>query len=185
MIPVGYLAKRIARRPDWLAAPGVEDVYAVSGCLSVNFADYVPYWKHNGYWLFNSAEAIRSLARAQSIDLAGCQVFYYEAFELEFDDRAGVWQPFGPEDAFETAVVLPSARRLEGYDIVTFSAHAGPECSPLSCNGLARTIRTNRHCLLASLVEATACLERGALGNSEPGPFRVLAVYSITALPSP
>jgi hypothetical protein len=178
MIPVGYMGKRVARRPGWLAAAGVEDIYSVSGCVSPHFADYVPYWKHNGYWFFDTVEAIQSLARAQSIDLAGCQIFYYEVFEQEFDDRTRHWQAFVPEEAFRTAVRAPAAKRLEGYDVVTFSAHTGPECSPLSCNGLAASIRTNRHCLLISLKEATECIESGALGDSEPGPLRVFAVYS-------
>ena len=43
------LFKRIATRPDWLHAQGVVDIYSLSGCVSANFADYVQYWKHNGY----------------------------------------------------------------------------------------------------------------------------------------
>jgi hypothetical protein len=48
----------------------------------------------------------------------------------------------------------------------------------LSCNGLAAEIETNQHCLLRSLEEAQQLLESGRFDNSEPGPFRILAVYS-------
>jgi hypothetical protein len=57
MIPVGYMAKRVCRTPDWLGAPHVIDVYSVSGCISENFADYIQYWRHNGYWLFDSPDS--------------------------------------------------------------------------------------------------------------------------------
>jgi len=44
MIPVGYMAKRVSKSPDWLEAAQVIDVYSVSGCISENFADYFKYW---------------------------------------------------------------------------------------------------------------------------------------------
>lgn len=177
MIPAGYLAKKVAPRHDLLAAPAVEDFYSVSGCLSKDFADYVPYWKHNGYWLFNSAADIEALARELSIDLSGCRLFYYEVFEQEFDDEAMSWQAFEPEP-IETAVVPPTDWRLEGYDVVSFSARTTPECSPLSCSNVAETVPTNRHCLLETLDEARRLLESGAFADTEPGPFRIFAVYS-------
>jgi hypothetical protein len=179
MTPAGYMAKKIVKRPGWLQAAAVEDVYSVSGCISMYFADYIKYWKHNGYWLFDSVESIHSVAREHSIPMEGCKLFYYEVFEREFNDKNRTWQPFGPEASFKTSVVLPAEKRLEGYDVVTFSAHTSPECSPLSCNNVARTVPTNRRCLLGSFDEAKARVEAGAFDNSEPGPFRIFAVYSI------
>ena len=60
MVPVGYMAQRVARRPEWLAAERVSDIYSVSSCASDYFADYIKYWKHNGYWLFDSPAIIPS-----------------------------------------------------------------------------------------------------------------------------
>jgi hypothetical protein len=177
MIPAGYLAKKVALREDWLAAAGVDDIYSVSGCLSKDFVDYIPHWKHNGYWLFNSVADIQSLARELSIDLSDCRLFYYEIFELELDEETMKWQAFEPEP-FGIAVVPPAGWRLEGYDVVSFYARSSAECSPLSCNSLAETIPTNRHCLLETLDEAKQLLEGGAFADVEPGPFRIFAVYS-------
>jgi hypothetical protein len=73
----------------------------------------------------------------------------------------------------------PKEKFIEGYDIVTFSQGVSPECSPLSCNNLAADIPTNRHCLLDSFEEAKHLLESGLFNNSEPGPFRIFAVYSV------
>ena len=64
MIPIGYMYKRIVLRPDWLKADAVVDVYSLSGHMSEDFADYINYWKHNGYWLINSPEVMEDLARS-------------------------------------------------------------------------------------------------------------------------
>jgi hypothetical protein len=39
MMPVGYMAKRVSVRPDWIKVERVADVYSVSGCVSEDFAD--------------------------------------------------------------------------------------------------------------------------------------------------
>jgi len=179
MIPAGYMLKHVARRPAWLKAPLVDDIYSVSGCVSANFADYVPYWKHNGYWLFDAPAAMRALAQANALDLAGTTLFYYEVFEEEFDEAARSWTGFAPDASLPTHVEKPSAPRLEGYDVATFWARTSPECSPLSCNGLAENLGVNRHCLFASLAAARQALDAGAFDKSEPGPFRVFAVYTV------
>ena len=178
MVPAGYLAKRVVA-PEGMGLERVSSIYSVSGCISQYFADYIKYWKHNGYWFFDSIESIELLAREHSIPLQDCRIFYYEVFDQEFDDENNRWQPFPPEGSFKTAVVPPAKTQLEGFDVVTFSVHTSPECSPLSCNNVATTVPTNRHCLLSSFDEAKARVEAGAFENSEPGPFRIFAVYTI------
>lgn len=179
MIPVGYMAKRVRIRPEWLRSERVADIYSVSNCVSNDFADYIHYWKHNGYWFFDTPETIRQLAREHSIDLEGTTLFYYEVHEREFHDVQGRWTTFGPEPSFPTEVVVPSGTVLEGYDVVTFSAGTGPECSPLSCNALAAEVEANPHCLLVSLEEAQRLLESGRFRIAEPGPYRIFAVHSL------
>ena len=178
-IPAGYMAKRVSPRPDWLHAERVTDLYSVSGCVSNDFADWVPYWKHNGYWLFDSAEAIQQLARAQGLDLDEASLFFYEVHDQEFDPDQRCWTPFAPEPSFTTRVVPPREPTLEGYDVVSFYARNRAECSPLSCNGLAATVETNAHCLLPSFDVARQLLATGAFDDTEPGPFRIFAVHSV------
>lgn len=183
MIPVGYMAKRISKKPDRLQAAQVVDVYSVSACVSEEFADYIDYWKHNGYWLFDSPVVIRDLARENSIELEGKSLFYYEAHEMEFDGQA--WHAYAPEKSPPTNVSVPATKQLEGFDVVTFYAKNAPECSPLSCNGVAKELRTNAHCLLDSFDEAYAHLNTGKFNNAEPGPHRIFAVYSVSWPSSP
>jgi hypothetical protein len=170
--------KHVESRPDWLAAGRVGDIYSLSGCISAPFADYINHWKHNGYWLFNSPAEMRLLAKEMSVSLVGTKLFYYEAYEQEYDEDAKTWAPYDPEPSFITNVALPKHKELEGYDVTTFTVHTSPECSPLSCNSLAVTIPTNWHCLFNTFDEARAALERGDFNDSEPGPFRIIAVHS-------
>jgi len=178
MVPAGYMAKHIIKKPDWLKAENVRDIYSVAGCVSKPFADYIKFWKHNGYWFFDSPEIIQNLARENFIPLEGTTLFYYEVFELEYHEGDSQWRGIGPEKSFKTDVTVPEKLILEGFDIATFSLGNSPECSPLSCNGLAARIKTNLHCLFSSFDEARQSLESGKFDDSEPGPFRILAVYS-------
>jgi hypothetical protein len=171
------MAKRVVERPHWFPAERVSSIYSVSGCLSENFAEYINFWKHNGYWLFDSPDIITDLARENNIDLAETMLFFYQVYELQFN--SGEWTSFEPEPSFGTDVSLPEAKVLEGYDVVTFYVQTSPECSPLSCNSLAAEVETNTRCLLQSFEQARALLENGTFNDSEPGPYRIFAVYSV------
>jgi hypothetical protein len=125
MIPVGYMAKRSCKKPEGFNGqghdlPNVVDIYSVSSCVNDDFANYINYWKHNGYWLFDSPEIIRALAQENSIDLQGTMLFYYEAYEMQLTKEG--WRPFSSESTIPTNVILPSRKKLEGFDVVTFYA---------------------------------------------------------------
>lgn len=105
-------------------------------------------------------------------------LFFYEAYEWEFDDSVDLWRTVIPEPSFPTRIEMPRRKTLEGYDVVTYSCGTTAECSPLSCNSLATELETNQHCLVASFEQAKQLIEEGNFHNSEPGPFRILAVYS-------
>lgn len=179
MTPVGYMFKKVVARPDWLKVNDVKEIYSVSGHISENFCDFINFWKHNGYWLFNSPESMEQLSKEENIDLSECILFYYEVFEKQFDENSKEWSTFEPEPSFFTHVEKPAKARLEGYDVTTFSACTSPECSPLSCNGLATKISVNNHCLFDTFEQAVQSLEAGKFDNSEPGSFRIFAVYTV------
>ena len=176
MIPVGYLAKRIpVQAPDWMKAPGVRSVYSVSACVNTDVTEDIPRWEQNGYGLFNSPEEIRLIARTHGLDLQEAKLFYYEAFEYEFD--GGEWYPTKPDPNYESVVLEAQKKVLEGFDVVAICD--GPAShSPLSCNGLAAEVSTNEHCLFATQQEAEDSLVSGRFEHAEPGPYRIYAVYS-------
>lgn len=178
MIPAGYLYKKVALRPNWVEAPYVQDIYSVSGCVSDSFDDYIHYWKHNGYWLFDTPAIMQMIAKENNLSLAGMKLFYYEFDEREYDEKEGNWSPYEREQ-FPTNVEVPGEFHLEGFDVVTFSGHTSPECSPLSCCNLAKKIPVNSHCLFSTFEQAKGALEAGKFDHSERGPFRIIAVHSV------
>jgi hypothetical protein len=178
MLPAGYMAKRVVNKPDWLKASGVEDIFSVSGCISKDFADYINFWKHNGYWFFDSPEVIVQVAREQSLDLTGTTMFFYEAYEQQFDDAEEQWCPYKRDPSFSTNVRSPQQKTLAGFDVVTSVTRNSPDCSPLSCNSLANEIQTNSHCLIPDFDAAKRLVETGRFNNPEPGPYSIFAVYT-------
>ena len=176
MTPAGYLYKKVEKKSDWFNAENIKDIYSLSPHISKNFTDYIDYWLHNGYWLFDSPDIMEEIIRKENIKLGEMTLFYYEVHELEYDD--GEWAPFLPEKSFTTNIKVPDNKILEGFDVVTFSCRTTPECSPLSCCNLAGKIQVNEHCLLESFQDAEKALSSGFFDNSEPGPFRIFAVYS-------
>lgn len=90
MIPAGYMAKRINKRPDSLSAPNVDDIFSVSGCISERFTDYICYWKHNGFCFFDSSEIIVSLATENSIVLEGTLLFIMKFMRWNLMGKIGI-----------------------------------------------------------------------------------------------
>jgi hypothetical protein len=180
MIPLGYMLVKVAPPPEWMRSPNVELVYSACGCcVSRFFLDYIPLWKHNGWWFFDAPSTLHEIVSDKNLNLSEFTLFYYEAFDQEFDEDTKEWLQIRPEPSFKTDVVVPSDKTLLGYDIVSFSVHTSPECSPLSCNSLASTISTNRFCLLDDFESAFDLTQQDEVANCEPGPYRIIAVYSV------
>jgi hypothetical protein len=179
MIPVGYMYKSVSVKPDWLKAEQVADIYSVSGCISKDFHEWINYWKHNGYWLFNQPSDIQKLVKENFLSLDGMKLFYYKSYEKQWDNHREEWVSYEPEISFETNVKEPVKFVLEGYDIVSFFCQTSAECSPLSCNHMAHEIKVNSHCLLNSFEDAKKLLESDTFINCEPGPYRIFEVYSV------
>ena len=98
------------------------------------------------------ARSHKGVAEEHSIQLEGTSLFYYEAYEMEFDGER--WELWSPEPSFPTNIVLPAVKRQEGFDVVNFTARNSPECVGLSCSILAAQLRTNSHSLFDSFDEA-------------------------------
>ena len=179
MKPIGYMYKSISHKPDWLRKQGVNDIYSVSNCISKDFTDWIKFWKHNGYWFFDSPTIIQNLAKAHNIPLKGLKLFYYLAFEEQWDTNSKQWALFDSDKSFSTNVAQPHDAVIQGYDIISFSCQTSAECSPLSCNLMAQELDVNQHCLLSSFEQAIHYLESGKFNNCEPGPYRIFQVNLI------
>ena len=166
MVPVGYMAKRVPKRSDRLQAPHVVAVFSVSNCNGENFTDYIPYWKDNGYWLFDSPEVIRTVARENSILLAATSLCYYERTKKTLTVNAGLLGRRSHHS--ERTYQRPSGKQLAGFDVVSFTANTSPECSGLSCSSLAADC-AQMHTVLTPLTRPKRTSVAGRLTNPSRG----------------
>jgi hypothetical protein len=179
VIPAGFNLKRVAPSPDWLAAPHVREICSASACISKDFAEFTPFWRHNDFWLFDSPAVIDALVAEHQIEVAGTRLLYFEAYEFEhIGDTPDDWVPLRLSGAFPPKVEPPATARLLGYDVVTWGDVL--ECSPLSCNGMARELSVNAHCLFDTLEAAKAAIDDGRFEGCEPGIYRILSVSEVS-----
>jgi hypothetical protein len=178
MIPAGYMYKLVNASPGGVTAKNVVDIFSVGACgagTSPFFTEYIPYWKHNGYWFFNSPDTLQEIARQDDIDLSRMTLLYYETYGYEFDQsgdsKVAGWVPFECERSFVTDVLIPQEKALAGYDVVEYVCRNSPECSLLSCCDLAAKFTVNSHCLFDTFEEAKKALESGEFRTCEPGPY--------------
>jgi hypothetical protein len=87
----------------------ITDVYSVSSHVNDDFADYINFWKHNGYWIFDSPDIIRSVAIENSISLERTSLFFYEACEMQFDGES--WKAYKPEESLRQMYSCHPPRR--------------------------------------------------------------------------
>lgn len=164
----GYLPKRSTPRPADYDLPGVHEIASVSNCITRTPEIQV--------WLLNEVGFLNDLGTADRLippdQRSEFEVYGYSILDQCF--RNGVGEPWdvprlecaAPGDDFEVL----------GFDAVSRSTSTFFECSPLSCNGAAKTIRVNSCCLLDSLEEAIVAARDFSSENWEPGPYDVVEV---------
>jgi len=179
MIQAGYMYKRIAL-PEGLNCANVTKIYSVSHCISKDFADYIPFWKHNKYWFFNNPQDMDIIIKEQKI-VDEFELLFYELYEKEFDEEEGSWREFMAEESFGYQVTAPAQKEFLGFDIVSYSLGTSPECSPLSCNLLCREVDVNEYCLLDDFNHAIRLTESLNINKAEPGPYRIIGVHRVNS----
>jgi hypothetical protein len=181
MKPAGFMYKKVEKDNDL----PVDDIYCYGGCTTVDFAEFIPYCKHNKYYIFDNPELMQEIAKLETINLNKMLLLYYEIYELQFREVSQQWEEYSSSmTGFPLEnIQIPVLKKLEGFDVTCFSGHSSPECSPLSCSHLAQKVSVNRHCLFSTFEEAKSALENDLfnINNSEPGPFRITAIYSLPA----
>lgn len=180
MVPMGYMAKRIIAKPDWLKNANVKTLFSVSGCNSHNLiCTEEDESLLNGYWMLNCRCDADRVLELGAEDDGQPQTFYYELYPEQWNDSLGKWESFSVDSRRGVTIEVPQTPTLEGFDIVSFSLGDQPECSLLSCSHLAERVKVNEHCLLPTLEDAKSVLASAEFHGCEPGPYRILAVYSL------
>lgn len=170
---IGYFPKKTALRPDYLHAPNVTEICSVSTCISKGPEQWLEYWRHNEYFLYNTPEdalsVIGDLSNRQRYD-----IYAYKQYPLVIESGEVV-----QEQLLEVKVTkLSKSYEFLGYDAVNKTFSDAFECSPLSCNGGAETIKTNKYCLFDTYGDAMVNALRFSIEEKwESGKYYIIEVY--------
>lgn len=179
---VGYFPKQTMARPDGFAPAGIEEIASVSQCISPGPEGWLDAWLHNPLGFYASEDVAWQVAGGHD---PGFDLYAYRMLCVAFP-------PDGPPRHFtleEERIVGGSAIEgvpgpefaCLGWDIagswLGWSQSIGFECSPLTCNGLASGIATNRYGLISRLEEAIPAAIRIAVEQPEPGTYYLLEVW--------
>ena len=177
LVDAGYFPKRVMPRPDWLQAPIVREVCSISECVSPGPPDWIGHWRHNALGWYDTLEGARAVVPAE--EAAQYRLFAYRLLPEVFTATArGPWR--WPDAARVQSIV--SDFQPIGFDVASRSSGdvLSFECSPLSCNGLAKELSVNACCLFAGFDEAVEGAIRFAREQPEPGDYFVVEVLEQT-----
>ncbi len=168
---IGYFPKRRTAAPEWLSGAGVTGIASVSTCIAPGPEAWWSHWRHNDWGLYDGIEDARrvvSEAEREAFD-----IYAYELYPVRFDD--GRREDLDPPPS--TAHALAGSFESLGVDVVSRMRDGGPfECSPLSCNGLARETAVNRNCLAHDVASALVLAASLDARSAEPGPYYIIGV---------
>jgi hypothetical protein len=173
LVLIGYFPKLVYQKPPELLPeiPSVKDIYSVSDCLSEGPPGWLDKWLHNEMFVYDSPELAWSVV--PEVDKDRYTLFAYRLAPCLFDEKGEEAWPL-PELSVSP---LPTYFSLVGYDAVSRTYDACFECSPLSCNSMAKLYPVNEHCLVDSLDAAISMARDFAVGQCEPGPYCVVEVW--------
>ena len=178
MIEVGYFPKRVRARPDWLPAPAAQEICSVSNCVSEPPDGWIQQWRHNWLGWYNTLADARAVVPPEA-----ASEYRLLAYRMHPDLFRGgkTLRVTIPDDVHPEP--MPKEFERLGFDCASKTQPdvLGLECSPLSCNGLAREIAVNCHCLVNALPEALAIAERFSVEQPEPGDYYVIEVLEAPA----
>lgn len=175
---IGFLAKKIAPRPDWLKVESAREICSLSNCISKMHPDAFAQWKHNRFNLYRTeALALEVIPEAERIEYT---TFAYRLWPVKFDQGGqGEFVPekLEGEDPWADELDWSGWERL-GYDLVGMGM-GGFECSPLSCNGYAAECTVNACCLIDDFDEATAIgkIFGDPASHVEPATYYLIEVW--------
>jgi hypothetical protein len=177
--PIGYLVKCTQGRQDYLMGT-VEEVCSVSCCIST-----APGGQPMRGMGFHASESL-ALSDAEQAGHRSADLYAYRLLPAAFGED-GEMLDLDEEErdalaaAEENVEPIPPDYVFLGWDITTNSLGWKDwprfECSPLTCNGLANEVMTNRYGLIHELDRALALVPRIIEGPSEPGTYYLVQVW--------
>jgi hypothetical protein len=178
--PIGYLAKYTAKRQGYLPET-VEEICSVSCCISKS-----PAGQHPSRMGFCPSETLAQRVICAKPDRAAYDLYAYFMLPVAFEDDGEMRDLNHAErdvlaEAENGVGPMPPGYVCLGWDFATNSL--GWEtwplfgCSPLTCNGLAQNIATNRFGLIDDIDRAFAVAGEIVSTPCEPGPYYLVQVW--------
>ena len=183
-VPVGYQAKRTVRLGERRMG-AVEEVCSVSVCISHGPPGAAQQWRHNRLG-FYADEGVALGVVPDGEDRAAYDLYAYTMLPIAFAPGGAIRELTESEraaltDASRSAKPLSSDYVCLGWDVVGNSlgwdASRSFECSPLTCDGMASQIATNRYGLIDAIAQALAAARQIAGGQPEPGDYYLVRVW--------
>jgi hypothetical protein len=173
-ILIGYFPKKTKLIPEWLKAGNVEMVCSASTCISEEPEGWINHWKHNECFLYNTIGDARSILDKLN-DKNGYDIYAFKKYPIRLENGSSA------EEIIPSVSVEPLNENFEflGYDAVSMSMSPIFECSPLSCNRGAETMKVNKYCLFETFEKALSGAVEFSKGNWEPGPYYIVEVYRL------
>ena len=181
MIDAGFFVKQINSTPEGMDLPGVREICSVSHCISPDPEDWIRLWLHNDWGWFNRvSDALRVIPPGRQ---SAYRLFAYRMYPEVF--TAGGRVPLAVPGNVRPKRIGGAFRRL-GFDSASRSMESslGLECSPLSCNSMAREFPVNACCLFDSLDVALAGATRFSIEQPESGDYYVVEVLEADVRPN-
>ncbi len=171
-ILIGYFPKKTKLMPEWLKATNVEMVCSASTCISEAPEGWINHWKHNECFLYNTIDDV-GLILAKLNDKDEYDIYAFKRYPIRIENGTS------NVESIPHVLVEPLTQNFEflGYDAVSMSMSPMFECSPLSCNRGAETMKVNKYCLFETYEEALSGAIEFSKGNWEPGPYYIVEIY--------
>jgi hypothetical protein len=178
---LGYGVRRTRPPAGWAPdiSARVDEICSVSDCVNSRPEGWVERWDYNHAGCYPTGEAALATTRGAR----GFQLLAYVLVEWKLDASGAVTRI--DADTIFTAgdlprEALPGDYVSIGFDVVSRAVddprRVGFDCSPLSCNSMAREVTVNRHCLVDDLEVALQLARAWDREMPEPGPFFVVQV---------
>lgn len=173
---LGYFPKKPALPANAPFGAQVTRVCSVSHCINGPANEWIQHWTHNDWGYYDTPGAALAILDGLP-DAAEFRLFAYRLLPAYFDGD-GVRHEIELAPGEPPVVPLDASFRSIGFDVVSRGISAYFECSPLSCNGMAKEVAgVNEDCLLPTLEAAVSFAERCAREQPEPGAYYVLEVF--------
>jgi hypothetical protein len=171
---IGYFPKKTVQKPDFLKVENVENICSASTCISEGPEGYIDLWLQNECFLYDSVATAKAIPKKLN-DQDEYDIYAFKKYPLRIENGESMdWDipSVSPEPLSDNFEFL-------GYDAVSMNTGTEFECSPLSCNGGAETMKVNRFCLFETFEEALWGAKEFSKGNWEPGPYYIVEVYRL------